>query len=35
MTGETGHALDFTGDTDQTGVAQNTCKNKLQAPFDF
>jgi hypothetical protein len=25
MTGQTGQALDFTGDTGQTGVAQSTC----------
>jgi hypothetical protein len=35
MTGQTGQALNFTGDTGQTGVAQSTCKKKLQAPLDF
>jgi hypothetical protein len=29
-TGQTGQALDFTGDTGQTGVAQNTYKNNFK-----
>jgi hypothetical protein len=42
MIGQTGQALDFTGDTGQTGapsgqtgVAQRTCKKQLQAPLGF
>jgi hypothetical protein len=30
MTGQIGQALDFTGDTGQTGVAQSTCKNNFK-----
>jgi hypothetical protein len=30
VTGQTGQALNSTGDTGQTGIAQNTCKNNFK-----